>query len=138
MVADTQGGKEQRRRFFRKELTLPAEAWLFALPDGNQLPEDRRIAATVISLSGSGSLLRASPSTEALLQVDGLTEAARMVHSGALIDLSIQLPHELLPLRILSRVVRVEETSEDALNFAVEFILLSPKETDRIVRLVSS
>lgn len=138
MVVVAQCEEGQRRKFFRKKVALPVEAWLFGLPDGSELPKDRRIAATVTDLSGCGLLLEAHPSNELLLQVSCLTEATSMLSRGALVDLSIELPHERLPLRILARVVRVEETSSESLSFALEFVLLTRQETDRIVGLVSS
>lgn len=72
-----------------------------------------------------------------LLNVKRTAQAGGTVCQGALLDLSLSVPGALLPLRILARVIRAEEAQGQTVPCAVEFLLLSPKETDTIVRLVS-
>ena len=56
---------------------------------------------------------------------------------GALVDLSIPSSGSLLLMRLLGRIVRMEKPTPNELRFALEFILISPKEADTIVRIAS-
>ncbi len=118
---------EQKRHFFRGEVALTVRAELFALPDGSELPTDREIPIDMLNVGGGGMLLlvtRRTPTTE-------------LVCDRALVDLSIPSFGSVLVVRLLSRVVRIETPMPDELRLALEFLLLSPKEADAIVRMAS-
>ena len=118
---------EQRRNFFRREIALQVGAKLFALPGQAELPPERDMPVRTVNLSAGGVLLLGT----------GPTPAAERLCEGALIDLSISSFGSPLPIRLLGRVVRVEDPGPDELRFAVEFILITPSEADTIVRNIS-
>ena len=123
---DSPRGK-QRRAFFRREIGLTVQAELFALPDGPELPTDREIPVDTINVSAGGMLLL----------VTRMTPITELICHGALVDLSIPSSGSLLLMRLLGRIVRIEKPTPDELRFALEFILISPKEADAIVRIAS-
>jgi len=124
---ETEQTSKQRRDFFRRQMALPVGAKLFALPGHTELPPERDLAVKTVNLSAGGVLLLAT----------GPTPAAELLCEGALIDLSVSSFGSPLPIRLLGRVVRVEDPGPDELRFAVEFILITPSEADAIVRKVS-
>jgi len=124
---ETAQTNKQRRDFFRREMALPAGAKLFALPGHAELPPERDIPVKTVNLSAGGVLLLATERTP----------AAELLCEGALIDFSVSSFGSPLPIRLLGRVVRVENPGPDELRFAVEFILITPSEADTIVRKVS-
>ena len=127
MSEESRIGGPQRREFFRREMALTVQAELFALPDRAELPDDREIPVETINVSGGGMLLLATR----------WTPTTALISAGALVDLSIPSSGSILVVRLLSRVVRVERPTPDELRFALEFILISPKEADTIIRIVS-
>ena len=126
MSDETEQTSKQRRDFFRREMALPVGAKLFALPGHTELPPERDFAVKTVNLSAGGLLL-----------ATGRTPAAERLCEGALIDVSVSSFGSPLPIRLLGRVVRVENPGPDELRFAVEFILITPSEADTIVRKVS-
>ncbi|MBN1592152.1 MAG: PilZ domain-containing protein [Candidatus Coatesbacteria bacterium] len=117
---------EQHRSYFRREMAIAVSAELFALPDGSELPDERVIPVETVNVSGGGMLLmatRKSPTTD-------------LISVGTLIDVSIPSSGSVVVTRLLARVVRLERPTPNELRFALEFILISPKEADTIVRIV--
>jgi len=127
MSEESKSGGPQKRDYFRREMALSVQAELFALPDSSELPADREIPVETINVSGGGMLLLATRRTP----------TTALISAGALVDLSIPGSGSILLIRLLSRVVRVERPTPDELRFALEFILISPKEADTIIRIVS-
>jgi len=127
MSEETKSGGAQKRDFFRKEMALTVQAELFGLPDGSELPTDREIPIDTVNVSGGGMLLL----------VTRMTPTTELICHGALIDLSIPSSGSVLVMRLLGRIVRIERPTPDELRFALEFILISPKEADAIVRIAS-
>jgi len=127
MSEEPKSDGSQRRDFFRREMALMVQGELFALPEGSELPSDREIPIDTVNVSGGGMLLlvtRRTPTTE-------------LICRGALVDLSIPSSGSVLVMRLLGRIVRIENPTPDELRFALEFILISPKEADTIVRIAS-
>ena len=116
----------QRRNFFRKEMSLPVSAKLFAVKGQTELPAERDMMVKTVNLSAGGILLLTT----------GKTPAADLVSEGALIDLSFASLGSPLPIRLLGRVVRVDKSSPDEVSLAVEFILITPSEADMIAQKV--
>ena len=126
MSDESRGDLTQHRYFFRKKMSLADRAELFALPGDSELPADREIPVEIVNVSGGGMLLLITRGAK----------AAELICEGALVDVSLPSPESVLVMRLLARVVRLERPTPDELRFALEFILISPKEADAIVRIV--
>ncbi len=126
MSEESKGDFSQHRSFFRKEMALAVSAELLALPDGSELPTDTEIPVEMVNVGGGGMLLLATPRTP----------TTERICVGTLIDVSIPSSGSILVMRLLARVVRLERPTPDELCFALEFVLISPKEADTIVRIV--